>query len=64
MLLTLMEYKGVCPLNLKKRNVVPEQFAVEKTVQNSVPWNKNRSKPSDFFFEAFHEIKNALMSVC
>ncbi len=45
------------------RNFVLEDFAEERTARNSVPWNKNLSKLSEFCSEAFCGRKNALNSV-
>jgi hypothetical protein len=37
------------PRNRKSRKSVPKPSAEEKTSRNSVPWNKNRSKLSEWF---------------
>jgi hypothetical protein len=39
-------------------NSVPNHSAEEKNVRNSVPWNKNRSKLSEFRSEAFDDFKS------
>jgi hypothetical protein len=45
-------------------NSVPNHSAEEKTTWNFVPWNKNRSKLSEFCSEAFCGQKHTLNSVC
>ncbi len=41
------------PRNRKSRNSVPNLSAEEKITQNSVPWNKNRSKLHIILFRTF-----------
>ena len=43
----------VVPRNRKSRNSVPNPSAEEKTTRNSVPWNQNRCKFSEFRSKPF-----------
>jgi hypothetical protein len=45
------------------RNSVPNRPAEEKNARNSVPWNKNRSKLSEFCSEPFRGTENFRNSV-
>ncbi len=46
------------PRNRNSRNSVPNCSAEEKIAQNSVPWNKIRSKRSEFRSETFRGREN------
>jgi hypothetical protein len=48
----LSEYRGT-KIEANFRNFVPKHFAEEKTSRNFIPWNKNKSKLSEFCSEAF-----------
>jgi hypothetical protein len=46
------------PRNKNSRNSVPNPSAEEKTTRNFVPWNKNRSKLTEFRSEPFSGREN------
>jgi hypothetical protein len=52
------------PRNRILRNSVPNPSAEEKTTRNSVPWNKNTSKLSEFRFKAFDNFWGTDKSFC
>ncbi len=45
------------------QNSIPNLSAEEKNARNFVPWNKNRSKLSEFLSEAFRRTENSWNSV-
>jgi hypothetical protein len=51
-------------IEANSQNSIPNHSAEEKTIRNSVSWNKTRNKLSEFCSEAFHYRKHALNSVC